>query len=223
MTHISGNATRISHRRSKSSFLSIHLLVFLSLPIACAIGLSGCGGGQNGLGPGVISGGPIGPRVPANSQTAVFGSAVDSATNMIYVVASGSPESASSGVFYAVNGTSNSVAATLTGLAFPTGVDVDSGSDTVYIANGGSNTVSVVNGTTNAVVASIAVGTSPSAIAVNSTTHTVYVDNAGDGTVSVIDGATNTVTATISTGITDVNLIAVDPSLNRVYVGSNQG
>lgn len=223
MTLISANAVCNSHNRNKSSFLSGHLRVLLSLLMAGAIGLSGCSENQRGLGAGISSGGPIGPRVPANSTTAVFASAVDPATNMLYVVDSGPPQTPSSGTFYAVDGASNSVAATLTGLAFPTGVDVDSGTGMVYIANGGSNTVSVVNGATNAIVATIAVGPSPTAIAVNRTTHMIYVDNAGDGTVSVINGATNTVAATVATGVTGIDLIAIDPSLNLIYAGSNQG
>ena len=82
----------------------------------------------------------------------------------------------------------------------PEGVGVDPSTHTVYVANGGGNTVSVIDGTTNTVTATIPVGTNPTGVGVDPSTHTVYVTNLGRNTVSVIDGATNTVTATINVG-----------------------
>lgn len=215
--------TATSHGSRKTLPCSLSLSTLLLLSLCGAIGFSGCSGGQNGLGPGDTTKRPVYPPPPPASPTAVITSAVDPATSMVYVVDSGSPQSTSSGTFFAVNGASNSVVTTLTGLSRPTGVDVDSGTNTVYIANGGNNTVSVVSGASNTIIATIPVGSSPSAIAVNETTHTVYVANYNDNTVSIINGATNTVTATIPVRLTGINRIAVDPVLNQIYVGSNQG
>lgn len=215
--------SEILYNRNQSSFIPFYFSVLVLLSLCGAIGLSGCGGGQNGLGPGSITKRPVYPPVnPAGTPVAIA-SAVNPATNMVYVVDSGSPQSTSGGTFFAVNGASNTIVSTLTGLSGPAAVDVDSGTNTVYIANAGSNTVSVVSGASNTIVATIPVGSSPSAIAADTATHVVYVANYGDNTVSVIDGATNAVTATIPVRLTGINLIAVDSSLNQIYVGSNQG
>src|ERR1700683_1567577 len=73
----------------------------------------------------------------------------------------------------------------------------------VYVANEGTDTVSVINPATNTVTATIAVGTSPEGVAISPAgpeAGDVYVVNEGTDTVSVINPATNTVTATIAVG-----------------------
>ena len=63
-----------------------------------------------------------------------------------------------------------------------------------YVANLGSNNVTVIDTATNTVVgAPIAVGTAPVAIAVNPSGSRAYVTNYGSNSVTVIDTATNTV------------------------------
>lgn len=62
-----------------------------------------------------------------------------------------------------------------------------------YVANVGSNTVSVIDPATNRVVATVPVGVSPQGVAVSPVTNRVYVTNFNSGTVSVIDTASNTV------------------------------
>ena len=78
--------------------------------------------------------------------------------------------------------------ATITVGTSPNGVAVNAVTDTAYVANAGSGTVSVINGRTNTVTATIPVGNQPTWVAINSVTDTVYVANAGSGTVSVING-----------------------------------
>jgi YVTN family beta-propeller protein len=60
--------------------------------------------------------------------------------------------------------------------------------NTVYVANAISNSVSVISGKTHTVTATITVGSTPAAVAVNPATGTVYVTNAVSNTVSVISG-----------------------------------
>jgi DNA-binding beta-propeller fold protein YncE len=85
----------------------------------------------------------------------------------------------------------------------PAAVDVNAATNTVYVANGGSNgngdTVSVINGATcNGSTGTgcghkpptITVGLNPFWDVVDQPTNTVYVANFNDGTVSVINGAT---------------------------------
>jgi YVTN family beta-propeller protein len=69
-----------------------------------------------------------------------------------------------------------------------------------YIANNGSNTVSVIDTASNAVTATVAVGNEPFGVAVNPAGTRAYVTNISGNNVSVIDTATNAVTATVSVG-----------------------
>src|SRR3989442_777017 len=70
------------------------------------------------------------------------------------------------------------------------------GNGNIYVANFGSNNVSVINAT-NTVVATIPVGTNPAGVTYGN--GNAYVANYGSNTVSVID-STNTVVATIPVG-----------------------
>ena len=69
-----------------------------------------------------------------------------------------------------------------------------------YVANYGSNTVSVINTSTNTVSATVTVGTGPIGVAINPAGTYVYVANNGGNTVSVINTSTNTVSATVTVG-----------------------
>ena len=60
----------------------------------------------------------------------------------------------------------------------------------IYVANFGSDDVTVIDGATNA-ASTVGVGTNPAAVAVNPVTNKIYVANAGSNDVTVIDGATN--------------------------------
>ena len=102
------------------------------------------------------------------------------------------------------------------GATLPTGV-------LAYVANAGSNNVSVIEVATNQVIYTIPVGTSPIGVAITPDGSHVYVSNFGDGTVSVIATASNTVTATVTVG-TSPRGVAVTPDGSHVYVanaGSN--
>jgi YVTN family beta-propeller protein len=66
-----------------------------------------------------------------------------------------------------------------------------------YVANSGSNNVTVIDTTTNTVVgAPIPVGTHPSSVGVDPTVHRAYVANQGSNNVTVIDTTTNAVIGT---------------------------
>jgi YVTN family beta-propeller protein len=99
----------------------------------------------------------------------------------------------------------------------PDGIAVDATTDTIYVANNGSNNVSEIEGATGVVTATIPVGSAPRGIAVDDKTDVVYVANSGDQTVSVIDGATNTVTATLTVG-QHPDAVAVDPVTDKIFV-----
>lgn len=69
-----------------------------------------------------------------------------------------------------------------------------------YIANSGSDNVSVIDVATNMVIATVAVGDAPRGVAANVQGTRVYVANRADDTVSVIDATTNAVLTTVPVG-----------------------
>ena len=102
----------------------------------------------------------------------------------------------------------------------PQAIAVDTRTNKVYVANRGSNTVTVIDGATNDTT-TVPVGTDPWAIAVNTRTNKVYVANHGSGDVTVIDGATNA-TTTVPAG-DKPDAICVNPRTNKVYVADSIG
>lgn len=102
---------------------------------------------------------------------------------------------ATTGAFAA---TSYAALTSVTVATSPYGIAVYAAGGRVFVADYGSNAVSVISTSTNTVVGTVAVGTEPVGVAVDQSTGTVYVTNSGAGTVSVIDATTNTATATIA-------------------------
>ena len=93
------------------------------------------------------------------------------------------------------------------GAAF--GVAVNTSTQSVYVTNSDSASVSVIIGVH--VIATIPVGGTPLGVGVDGAAHTVYVANADDGTISVISSTTNEVVATLPVN-RPVQGVAVDPS-----------
>lgn len=97
----------------------------------------------------------------------------------------------------------------------------------VFVANSGSNSVSVIDMTSFLVVAAPDVGTNPGLIAITPDDTQAYVVNLGSNNVSVIDTTSNTVTHLIPVGTGPFSIaIAPDstPGAGQVYVtnlGSN--
>ncbi|MDY7965682.1 YncE family protein, partial [Bacillus thuringiensis] len=86
-----------------------------------------------------------------------------------------------------------------------------------YVANFGSNTVSVIDTSSNTVVATVPVGVAPSSVAVTPNEKFVYVANSSSSTVSVIDTSSNTVIATVPVGFLPLG-VAVTPNSKFAYV-----
>lgn len=117
----------------------------------------------------------------------------------------------------------NSVISTITdpNAIDPVAVAVNPTTNTIYVANKGTNNVSVIDGSTNAVVATVAdpKAVLPSGVAVNSTTNTVYVANEGSNNISVINGQTNSIITTIAVGTSPV-AVDVNSMTNFIYVAN---
>jgi YVTN family beta-propeller protein len=99
----------------------------------------------------------------------------------------------------------------------PDAVTYDPYNCLVYVANYGSDTVSVID--QFSVVATVPVGSEPDALVFNGFNSFVYTANYGSDTVSVISGTS--IVATVPVGI-GPNSMAVDPTTGYVYV-SNSG
>jgi gliding motility-associated-like protein len=129
----------------------------------------------------------------------------------------GLPASGSGNIssFTAVNNTNSPVTATVTATPVASGF--------AYIANAGSNNISVIDIAVNTVIATIPVGVAPTNVSVSSNGSRVYVSNQGSASVSVIDPATNTVISTIPVGSGPGGLMGT-PRGDKLYVAnSNDG
>ncbi|PFY28605.1 PQQ-dependent protein, partial [Bacillus toyonensis] len=88
-----------------------------------------------------------------------------------------------------------------------------------YVANLGSNNVSVINTVSNTVVATIPVGLSPRNVAITPNAQFAYVVNGVSDNVSVINTASNTVFTTIPGGSSPRG-IAITPNGTFAYVAN---
>ncbi len=102
-------------------------------------------------------------------------------------------------------------------LTQPVAVTFAPANNYVYVANYGSNDVSVIDGSTNKIVATIPVGKNPILLAYAPSNQEIYVSNWGSSTVSAISSATNTIVATIPVG-SGPQGIAFDPANNEILV-----
>jgi len=156
------------------------------------------------------------------------GQSVISATGLLTSVANGSdtikaalgPAGATVPALSVVNSDNQTATAAITVGASPVGAAVNPLTNKIYIANSGSNNVTVIDGLTNTTT-TIPAGASPSGVAVNPVTNRIYVSNQNDNSVTVIDGAAGT-TATVST-LTAPSGLAVNPVSNQVFVICKNG
>ncbi len=100
----------------------------------------------------------------------------------------------------------------------PRGIAVNSETNRIYVANAGSDDVSVIDGSTNEIIATVEVGGGPDSVGVNPTTKKIYVINQNSASLSVIDGSTNEVVSTIQ--LSEPGDVAVNRETNRIYVGN---
>jgi YVTN family beta-propeller protein len=141
--------------------------------------------------------------------------AVNSTTNKVYVANTGATTGLPATVSV-IDGSTNTVTATVTVGAYPVAVAVSEALNQIYVANRTSNTVTIIDGTTNATT-TVPVGSLPVSVTVNTANQDVYVANTGNNTVSIISGTG--VSHTIATS-PNPGAVAVDPVSNRVYVGN---
>ena len=91
----------------------------------------------------------------------------------------------------------------------------------VYVANSGSNSVTIIDPSTQRVVEEVGVGNNPTGLAFRTYYDYLYVANPGSDTVSVIYTPTNRVVATIPVGNGPVNVLVtpIQPE-SRIFVAN---
>ena len=87
----------------------------------------------------------------------------------------------------------------------------------VFVANSGSDSVSVINPANNTVMKDITVGSNPSSI--HRYGDAMYIANSGSNNVSVISLANNTVIKNIAVGAYPISIIT---SMNAIYVANGE-
>ena len=147
--------------------------------------------------------------VPSNPSAVV----VNPVTNKIYV----SDANFNFNNVTVVDGVTNSTTTVKAG-SNPGALAVDTQTNKIYVANGGSNNLTVIDGTTNS-ASTVNVGSSPDAVAVDEGTNLIYVLNHDSNNVTVIDGTTNAILEQLAVGATPDG-VAVNPSTLRIYVSN---
>src|SRR2546421_3595173 len=104
----------------------------------------------------------------------------------------------------------------------PTAVAVDARTRRIFVANLGSNTVSMLDATSGAVLATVVVAPYPSALAVATTAGRVFVVSNDDtwddaGRVSVLDARSGRLLRTVAVG-RGTHALAVHERTGRVFV-----
>jgi YVTN family beta-propeller protein len=139
----------------------------------------------------VIDGATSSASTLATSANGANAVAVNPATDQIYVANRGGDN------VTVIDGATGTTTTIPVGTS-PSGVDVDSRANFIYVANAGNSqtgdpgSVTVINGSTNATTTLVdPKATNPVAVAVSSVTRKVYVANKGSNNVTVIDGAHN--------------------------------
>ncbi len=82
----------------------------------------------------------------------------------------------------------------------PDAIAFDGTNGYLYVANSGSDNVSVIDGSTDRVVGSVTVGSDPDSITYDPVSGDLYVANSGSSNVSVLDGATDQVVGSVPVG-----------------------
>ena len=92
----------------------------------------------------------------------------------------------------------------------------------LYVANGGSGTISAIDPASDTVVATFPV-TDPNGIAEDSSGSTLYVTDDLDSSVSVLNAATGAMTAKVTGVSSDPAGIAIDSAVGRGYAAPAPG
>jgi YVTN family beta-propeller protein len=159
--------------------------------------------------------------------------AVNEATNKIYVANVGDVPLGGSdrGGVTVIDGVTNLTTTVIDPNANgPTAVAVNSGTNTIYVANRWTGNVTVIDGTGGSILTVVdpnANGMQSVAVAVNPVTDKIYVVNNNQfnttvGSTTVINGSNNSTTTVRDPNAASPVAVAVNSATNKIYV-ANQG
>jgi YVTN family beta-propeller protein len=154
------------------------------------------------------------PLPPVPGLTHPKGLAVNPATHLLYVT------SRDSNQLFILDGLSFAVVQAVKVGREPWGVAVNGATNKVYVANFASGDVYVLDATTGAPREVIPVGPNPTFVKVNPVTNKIFVPTHGNNGVVIINGWTDTVEQIVGTHGAGTWGIAVNPTLNRLYVSN---
>ncbi len=144
----------------------------------------------------------------------VKGIAINKRLNRVYVA------SRDNNTLYVFNGRNDQGIAAIPVCREPFGVAVNDNNNKVYVACFAANKVAVIDGGSNTLKATINVGREPSWLAVQPLTNQVYVVAHGEDHIYQIDSTTDRITHIIGSDGGGPWGLAVNPALNRLYVGT---
>lgn len=166
----------------------------------------------------------IGQRVIATVPTTGFSPAalaINTVTNKIYIV------NQSGGTVDVLDGSTNSIVATVPLSSSIARVAVNENTNKVYVVDPFAGSLWVIDGNTNTVTGSVSFGVRIGVLAINPLTNRIYVTTSRSvnlitgptvGTVSVIDGGSNSIVADIPITLF-ASALAINTNTNRIYVG----
>jgi YVTN family beta-propeller protein len=102
---------------------------------------------------------------------------------------------------------------------YPSAIAVNDVTNKIYVANYGSDTVSIIDSNSGNLT-NVFVGAGPKSITINENTNKIYVSNSKSNSVSVIDGTSNKKIKDISVGIEPVHLVT--DNANKIYVSNSK-
>ncbi|MCA1565218.1 MAG: hypothetical protein LC803_06215 [Acidobacteria bacterium] len=146
---------------------------------------------------------------------AAYASAVNTATNKIYVVNG-------SNSVNVINGATNTIVGTIPVGSSPQKIAVNSATNRIYVANYSSSNVSVINGATDTVITNISTSGNPFGVGIDTTTNEIIVPNQSDAVadpIDIISGASNSVLTTFAGGDQQAS-VAVNSFSRRAYVAN---
>lgn len=83
---------------------------------------------------------------------------------------------------------------------YPSDIAVNPETNTIYVSNSLSNSITVIDGNKDKIIKTIDVGSTPTGISINPETNRVFVVNTGSYSISVIDGSLNSKIGEVNVG-----------------------
>lgn len=129
--------------------------------------------------------------------------------------------SSTSSIYVSSGKIENSVSSTMSVGTNPNFSEYNYLNNKLYVANYGSDYITILDPLSNITLGTVSVGTNPSQIAFDSINNRMYVTNRGSNTISIIDSSTDSVTGTMSVGSLPYGIIYINGFIYVANGGTN--